>query len=188
MTVAEGRADDAPIHAIAAEFDSGDALLASVHALKGRGLGRLDAMSPVPIAGMGEALGLSSSSMSLIAVGAVLLGFAAMMGMCIYATAADYVFNIGGRPRVSWPAFVGPSLSFSLLPGAVATALSMLFLNRLPRLNHPAFNIPDFTRVTQDRYFLTVSEDGGDDLDLDAIEAALDGLEDRPVRVTRVPR
>ncbi len=148
------------MHAIAAEFDSGEALLAGVHALRDRDLGRLDAMSPVPIAGMGEALGLSSSSMSLVTVGAVLVGFAGMMGMCIYATAADYVFNIGGRPLVSWPAFVVPSLSFSLMTGAVATGLAMLFLNRLPRLNHPAFNIPDFTRVTQDRYFLTVSEAG----------------------------
>ncbi len=81
-----------------------------------------------------------------------------MMGMCIYATAYDYVFDIGGRPRVSWPAFVVPSLSFALMTGALATYLAMLFLNRLPRLNHPAFNIPDFTRVTQDRYFLTVAE------------------------------
>ena len=187
MAAAEGKVDEAPVHAVAAEFDSGDALLAGVHALRRRGLGHLDAMSPVPIDGMGEALDLNSSSMSLITVAAVLLGFAGMMGMCIYATAADYVFNIGGRPLVSWPAFVVPSLSFSLMVGAVATYLSMLFLNRLPRLNHPAFNIPDFTRVTQDRYFLTVSEDGGG-LDLGAVEAALDGLTDRPVRVTRVPR
>ena len=80
MPADEGRSGDAPIHAIAAEFDSGDALLGSVHALRGRDLGRLDAMSPVPITGMGEALSLSSSSMSLIAVGAVLPGFAAMTG------------------------------------------------------------------------------------------------------------
>jgi hypothetical protein len=186
MSLDEGGVGDAPIHAVAAEFDTGAALLASVKALRDRNLGRIDAHSPVPVRGMGEALGLGSSSMSLIAVGAVLIGFAGMMGMCIYATAADYVFNIGGRPLVSWPAFVVPSVSFSLMTGAVATYLAMLFLNRLPRLNHPAFNIPDFTRVTQDRYFLTV--EGGDGLDLAAIEAALDGLDDRPLRVTRVPR
>ena len=125
--------------------------------------------------------------MPLIAVGAVILGFAAMMAMCIYATAVDYVFNIGGRPLVSWPAFVVPSVSFSLMAGAVVVYLSMLFLNRLPRLNHPAFNIPDFTRVTQDRYFLTVEEDRAT-LDIGAIESALDGLSDRAIRVTRVPR
>ena len=188
MSAAEGRVADAPIHAIAAEFATGDALLASVHALKRRDLGRLDAHSPVPIQGMTEALDLASSSLSLISIGAVLVGFAAMMGMCIYATAADYVFNIGGRPLVSWPAFVVPSMSFSLAVGAVATAAAMLFLNRLPRLNHPAFNIPDFTRVTQDRYFLTVSEAKEGSLDIGSVESALDGLTERPVRVTRVLR
>ncbi len=186
MASDEGTAAEASIHAVAAEFDSGDALLASIRALHGRGLGRLDAHSPVPIRGMSEALGLASSSMSLIAVGAVLAGFAGMMGMCIYATAYDYVFDIGGRPLVSWPAFVVPSLSFSLMTGAVATYLAMLFLNRLPRLNHPAFNIPGFTRASQDRYFLTVAE-GDTGLDLAAVESALDALRDRPVRVTRVP-
>ena len=188
MPAAEGTPVEAPVHAIAAEFDSAGALLASVRAMKARGLGRLDAHSPVPIPGMGQALGLASSSLSLISVAAVLLGFSAMMGMCLYATAADYVFNIGGRPLISWPAFVVPSTSFSLAAGAVATALAMLFLNRLPRLNHPAFNIPDFTRVTQDRYFLTVSEAAKGALDIGGIEAALDGLAERPVRVTRVPR
>ena len=187
MAAAEGTVGEAPIHAVAAEFDSGAALLASVRALRGRDLGRLEAYSPVPVDGMGAALGLPSSSMSLIAIAAVLAGFAALMGMCLYATADDYVFNIGGRPLISWPAFVVPSVSFSLMAGALATYFAMLFLNRLPRLNHPAFNIPDFTRVTQDRYFLTVAEGTGD-LDIAAIEAALDGLSDRPLRVTRVPR
>ncbi len=187
MSPDEDREADAPVFAVAAEFDSSDALLASVKALGRTGLGRLDAHSPVPIRGMGKALELGSSSMSLIAVGAVLLGFAAMMGMCIYATAYDYVFNIGGRPLVSWPAFVVPSASFSLMTGALVVYLSMLFLNRLPRLNHPAFNIPGFTRVTQDRYFLTVAEGDGP-LDFDAIESALDRLDEPPLRVTRVPR
>ena len=188
MAADEGGADGAPVYAVAAEFDSADALLAGVRAFEGRDLGHVDAHSPVPVPGMGEALGLASSSMSLVAIAAVLLGFAGMMAMCIYATAADYVFDIGGRPLVSWPAFVVPSASFSLMAGALATAASMLFLNRLPRLNHPAFNVPDFTRATQDRYFLTVAERRGTRLDLDAIEAELDGLADRPVRVTRVPR
>lgn len=187
MAAAEGRPDDAPIHAVAAEFDSGDALLASVHALRGRGLGRLDAHSPVPIRGMGEALDLASSSMSLIAIGAVLLGFAAMMGMCIYATAADYVFNIGGRPLVSWPAFVVPSVSFAMLAGALAVMAVMLFESRLPRLNHPAFNVPGIGGATRDRYFLVV-EKLGEPFDPEAIEAAIGLLAVRPLVVHRVPR
>ena len=187
MASEKGRPAEAPLHAVSAEFTSGDALLASVLALKGRGLGRLDAHSPIPIQGMSRALELDASSMSGLAVGAVTLGFLASMGMCIYATAADYVFNIGGRPLISWPAFVVPSVSFSLMMGALVVYFSMLFLNRLPRLNHPSFNIPDFHRVTQDRYFLTV-EAGDRPLDPAAVEAALGTLAAPPLNVARVPR
>ncbi len=187
MVSEKGTSAEAPLHAVSAEFSTGDALLASVLALKGRGLGRLDAHSPIPIQGMSRALDLDASAMSGFAVGAVALGFAASMGMCVYATASDYVFNIGGRPLISWPAFVVPSVSFSLMLGALVVYIAMLFLNRLPRLNHPSFNIPDFQRVTQDRFFLTVEADARP-LDPAAVEAALQDLTVPPLKVARVPR
>lgn len=187
MAADTGAPESAPLHAVAAEFGSGETLLAAVRLMHGRQLGRIDAHSPVPIDGMGEALGLASSSMTLFAIIGVLLGFAASMGMCIYATAYDYVFNIGGRPLISWPAFVVPSFSFAMMVGALVVYIGMLFLNRLPRLNHPAFNIPDFHRVTEDRYILTVEEQT-DPLDPEAIESALADLPVPPLSVTRVLR
>lgn len=187
MSIEKGQPQDAPLHAVAAEFDSGEALLAGVLGIRAHDLGRIDAHSPVPISGMSQAIGIRQSSMSLIAVGAAALGFVGAMGLCIYATAYDYVFDIGGRPRISWPAFVVPSFSFAMMSGAIAVYLVMLFLNRLPRLNHPAFNIDGFTRVTQDRYFLVV-EEGERPLDPDAVEAALAALPARPLNVTRVLR
>ncbi len=187
MASERGHAAEAPLHAVAAEFDGAEALLDGVRALRLRKLGRLDAYSPVPIPGMSEALGLKRSSMSSIAVSAAILGFAGAMTLCIYATAYDYVFDIGGRPRISWPAFVVPSFSFAMLCGALVVYLVMLFLNRLPRLNHPAFNIPDFERVTRDRYFLTV-EAGDRPIEPEKVEAALAALAMRPLAVSRVQR
>ncbi len=80
-----------------------------------------------------------------------------------------------------------PSVSFSLMLGALVVYIAMLFLNRLPRLNHPSFNIPDFQRVTQDRFFLTVEADARP-LDPAAVEAALQDLTVPPLKVARVPR
>jgi hypothetical protein len=178
----------APLYAVSAEFASPDAVLAAARALSGQNLGRLDIHSPVPLDGAMDALGLAPRPIpQMMAVGAVVVGFAAMMGMCIYATAYDYVFNIGGRPLISWPAFMVPSVSFATLLGAAAVFLNMTFLNRLPLLNHPAFNIPNFERATQDRFFLTV-EPRHDAFDPMAVEKALARLALRAVAVHRVPR
>ncbi len=108
-----------------------------------------------------RALGLEGRSILPYALGGAIVGGAAFYGMCIYATAYDYVFLIGGRPRFSWPSFVVPSVSFAMLCGCLAVHAALLVLNRLPRLNHPAFNIPTFERATQDCYFLAAEIDDG---------------------------
>jgi hypothetical protein len=110
--------------------------------------------------------------------------------MCVYATAYDYVFLIGGRPRLSWPSFVVPSISFAMMAGCVAIHLALLVLNRLPRLNHPAFNIPGFLRASDDRFFLT-AEARDDRFDAGRIERRLAGLPaeaGRPLEIRRIPR
>ena len=178
---------EAPLWGVSAEFATPEAMVAAIAALRGRGLGRLEAYSPVPVEGAAEALRLAEEPIHPFALVGAALGGAAMMGMCLYATAYDYVFNIGGRPRFSWPAFVVPSVSFAMLVGTLAVLLALLVLNRQPRLNHPAFNIPNFPRSTQDRFFLVV-EARHDRFDPDLVEQALAALRARPVLVSRVPR
>jgi hypothetical protein len=184
--VSHGTVETAPLWGIGAEFASSEAALAGARAMRDRKFGRLDILSPVPLAGAADVLDLPTRVINPFALAAVLLGGAAMMGLCLYATGFDYVFNIGGRPRFSWPAFVIPSFSFAMMAGAVIALLMMLFENRLPRLNHPTFNIPAFSRVSQDRYFLLV--EAGDGFDPDPVERALQTLTTPPLNISRVPR
>ena len=180
--------DDPPLYAVSAAFGSPEAALAAVRALGQRRPGRVDVISPMPIDGLVEALGMPASHMpAYVAIGFATLGFAAMMGMCVYATAIDYAFDIGGRPLVSWPAFIVPSISFAMLTCALAVFINMLFMNRLPRLNHPAFNIPGFGKSTQDRFFVTIEPDE-ERTSAETIEAVLAALATRPFAVARVPR
>ena len=184
---APGEAAEAPIWGVAAEFDTAEAMLEALNGLRPRGLGRLDAFSPAPVPGASEALGLEPQPIVPFTVVAALLGAAAMFGMCTYATIWGYRFNIGGRPLFSWPAFVVPSVSFGALMGAVVTYALLLTLNRLPRLNHPAFNIPGFNRASADRFFVAV-EARDARFDPAAVEAVLAGLVQQPRRVSRVAR
>ncbi len=179
---------DAPLYAVSAEFSSPAAILAAAKALRPRGLGRLEIYSPVPIPGATDAIAKEAKPIPYYFVGgATILGFALMMGLCVYASAYDYRFQIGGRPLFSWPAFAVPSVSFAMLTGALAAFFNMTFLTRLPLLNHPSFNIPGFGRATQDRFFLIVAA-ADTPLDPAAIEKVLSGLGTRPIATARVPR
>jgi Ni/Fe-hydrogenase subunit HybB-like protein len=194
---ADAPAPDAgtPIWAVSAEFATQDQLAAAMRALARRhpsrgGNVRLDAFGPVPMADALTTLGRHNRSVLPYALGAALAGGAAFYGMCVYATAYGYVFDVGGRPRFSWPSFVVPSVSFAMMSGTLAVHAVLLFVNRLPRLNHPAFNIPGFGRVTQDRYFLA-AEARGPDFDADRIVHQLAALPEgagRPLAIAWVPR
>ncbi len=185
--VQHGHEHEAPLWGVSAEFNDAAGLLGAIKALRGRELGRLDVYSPVPVPDAADALDVSIPPMYTIAILGALAGAALMMGMCLYATMYDYIFNIGGRPLNSWPAYVVPSASFATLCGSFAIYMTLLVLNRLPNLNHPAFNIPDFGRSTQDRYFLVV-EAKDDRFDPALAERALGELAVQPLNVARVKR
>ena len=178
---------DAPIWGVAAEYDEAAAMIRAAASLRTRSLGRIELYSPMPLPGAARALRLPRQIIQTVALIGALLGAGAMMGMCLYATGFDYVFNIGGRPRFSWQAFMVPTVSFATLTGTVAAVATLLFQNRLPRLNHPAFNIPGIGGATRDRYFLVV-EKQSDAFDPSFVELAIAALPDRPLVTHRVPR
>jgi Ni/Fe-hydrogenase subunit HybB-like protein len=183
---------EAPLWGVSASFASQGDLAAALQAVSGIGPDHvhLDGHGPVPMPRTLRPLGLEGRSILPYALAGALLGGAGFYGMCVYATAYDYVFLIGGRPRLSWPSFVVPSISFAMMAGCVAIHLALLVLNRLPRLNHPAFNIPGFLRATDDRFFLT-AEARDDRFDAARIERRLAGLPaeaGRPLEIRRIPR
>jgi len=76
--------------------------------------------------------------------------------MQYYSMAIDYPFNAGGRPPNSWPVFVPIAFEVMILVAAFVAFLGMLFLNGLPHPHHPVFNVPQFARASQDRFFLCI--------------------------------
>ena len=178
---------DAPLWGVSAEFGAAEPMVAAVAFLRARGVGRIDAYTPIPVPAVETALRLTRPAIGPAALAGALVGGAFMFLLCTYATVWDYVFDIGGRPRFSWPYFIIPSVAFAMLCGTLGVLAVLLLLNRLPRLNHPAFNIPGFGSSTQDRFFAVV-EARDDDFDAAAVERALQQLERPPLYVARVPR
>ena len=122
-----------------------------------------------------------------VALAAVLVGGFGCFAMITFATVADYPLNIGARPVWSWPLYVIPSFAAAMACGAVVVFVAMLLLDRLPRINHPVFEIDGSEGITQDRFFVAV-EARSEDFDPDAVEHVLADLRMRPLRIQRVPR
>ena len=178
-------ASGAPLWGVAAEFDTADALIAAIEAVGP--FGRVDAFSPVPLQDAAEALRVQTRPIYPFAIAGAVLGAAAMFGMIVYATLVSYRFNIGGRPMFSWPSYVVPSVSFGALTAALAVVGAFFVLSRLPRLNHPSFNIHNFTRVTEDRFFVAV-EARDAHFEAERVVDVLNALSMQPRRISLVPR
>ncbi len=154
---------NAPIWGVAGEFATEHEMARAVNMLRERFDLRVDAYCPVPSEITAVALGLAGHSIRTFAVIGFLFGAIGTFAMCTYATLYDYVFDIGGRPDFSWQSFVVPSLSFGCLCAGMAAVGAMLVGNRLPRLNHPAFNIPGILQASTDRFFVAVHTTNGFD-------------------------
>ena len=99
-----------------------------------------------------------------------------------YTAVVDYAINVGGRPLHSWPMFVPVTFELTILGGALAAVLALLFGNGLPNLYHPVFNAPDFDLATRNRFFLCLRVDDPA-FDRDAAARLLDAL--RPLQSLR---
>lgn len=177
-------AERAPrLYAVVAEFDRPDALLAAVRRARQQGFRRLEAFSPFPVDGLDAELGLSAGAIG----GAMLAGgiLGAVGGFAMQAwISLDFPLNVGGRPLIAWPAFILITFELMVLGAVTAGILTMLIGNRLPRLHHPLFELPDFHFASDDKFFLAVLAEAPD-FDAGAARRFLHGL--RPLRVSDAP-
>jgi ActD protein len=144
------------VHAMVAEFDSADALLAAADRARETGYTEIEAYSPFPVHGMSEATGFKCSIVPWIFFVGGFTGACTGMFLEWYISVIDLPLNIGGKPPFSIPSFFPVMYECTILFAAVSGALGMLALNGLPKPYHPIFSTPNFEKASQDRFFLAI--------------------------------
>jgi hypothetical protein len=140
-----------------AEFATPEDAVECAQRLRSHGFTDLDAYGPFPSPELAEAIGFHEHRIAPCVLAGGTVGVIAGFGLQYYATVTDYPHNIGGRPVFSWPAFIPVTFETAVLFAAITGLVSLLVLNRLPRLSHPVFAAKNFRRATTDHFFVAVS-------------------------------
>ena len=147
------------LYGLMAEFATPEALKAAVENAREAGYQRVEAYSPFPVEGLAEATGMKRNWVPPIVLAGGLAGGIGGYFMQWYSAVVSYPINSGGRPPHSWPEFVPVTFELTVLIAAFAGVLGMLFLNGLPRLTHPVFNVREFDLASRNRFFLCLRSD-----------------------------
>ncbi|MDN4051653.1 DUF3341 domain-containing protein [Massilia sp. YIM B02763] len=147
-----------PCAGMLAEFRGEGALCAAARAAREHGYTHAEAYAPFPVEGLPDILGMRRRWIAPAALAGGLLGGAAIYFLQWYAAVVDYPLNIGGRPLHSWPAFIPATFEVAILGAAFGAAIAMLWLNGLPRLYHPLFEVEEFELASRNRFYLFLPE------------------------------
>jgi len=116
----------------------------------------MDAFSPFPVEGLADAIGFHKNSVSLVVlIGGIIGGLSGYL-LQYYVAVISYPINVGGRPLHSWPSFIIVTFELTILFGGLSAAIGMLALNGLPMPYHPVFNVPEFAKASDNKFFLVV--------------------------------
>jgi len=144
------------VYGIMVEFEEPEPLLAAARQASAQGYTCLDAYSPFAVEGLLELIGKRDHRVAAMTLIGGLTGGITGYAMQYFAATVSYPFNIGGRPLHSAPAFIPVTFELTILFAAFFALISMLLMNGLPKPYHPVFNVPAFTRASQDRFFLCI--------------------------------
>lgn len=147
---------DTPLYGLMVEFLTAEEILAATRQARQAGYRDMDAYTPYPVDGLAAELGMRKTCLPMVVLIGGMVGAGVGFFMQYYSMAIDYTFNAGGRPYNSWPVFIPITFELLILVAAFAAFLGMIFLNGLPRPHHPVFDVPQFARSSQDRFFLCV--------------------------------
>lgn len=150
-----GLGDD-KIYGVMGEFSEPDDLVEAGRKIREMGYTKLDAMSPFPVHGIDDAIGVPRSKLGWIVIFFSALGGLTALLLIWYVGVISYPLVIGGKPLFDFSYSIPVTFELTVLLTAFATFFGMFLVNGLPRLYHPSFRHPSSHRASDDRFLLVI--------------------------------
>jgi len=150
---------DDKVYGVIGEFSDPHELVHAGRKIREMGYTRLDAMTPFPVHGIDDALGIPYSKLGWIVICIGLCGTATAQLLIWYCGAVSDKFVIGGKPLFDITFSIPITFELTVLFSAFAAVIGMFALNGLPRFYHPSFNYRNTHRATDDKFLLVIEAD-----------------------------
>ncbi len=119
-------------------------LLEACRKTRAAGYKKFDCVTPFPVHGIEDAMGIQRSCLPWVTFIAGLTGGSCGLLLQWWTAAVDWPLNVGGKPFFSWPAFIPITFELTVLFAALSTVIAMFITIGLPRINPPIID-PDLT-------------------------------------------
>jgi len=150
---------DDKVYGVIGEFADPHELVHAGRKIREMGYTKLDAMSPFPVHGIDDAIGVPYSKLGWIVICIGLCGTATALLLIWWCGVINYPLVIGGKPLFDFTFSIPITFELTVLFSAFASVIGMLALNGLPRLYHPSFNYRNAHRASDDRFLLVIEAD-----------------------------
>ena len=147
------------VYAVMGDFSEPEDLVKAGRAIRGMGYTKIDAMTPFPVHGIDDAIGIPYSKIGWIVIGGALAGILTAQILIYYIGVIDYPLIIGGKPLFDFTYSIPPTFELAVLFSAITTFMCTWALSGLPRLYHPSMNYRNAHRASDDRFLLVIEAD-----------------------------
>ncbi|MCB1190838.1 MAG: DUF3341 domain-containing protein [Leptospiraceae bacterium] len=125
-------------------FDEPSQILEAARKTKAKNYEGFDCLTPYPIHGIDEAMGLARSGIPWISFIMGLFGCTMAFGYQYLTHAHDWQLNIAGKAWNAWPAFIPITFEGTIFFAGVLSVFSLIFLAKLTKPNRKILH-PDIT-------------------------------------------
>lgn len=123
----------APCKGVLGLFDDPSLVIAAVKAARHHGWRKFDVFAPFPVHGLSEAMEIPRSRIPWVTFAAGLMGAGLAFLFQAWTSAVDWPLNVGGKPFVSWPAFIPITFELTILISGLCTAVALAVVCKLPK-------------------------------------------------------